>query len=60
MSVATVSECPVCAGSVDVPADVMLGELLDCAGCGAELEVARLDGGVELTEAPMAGEDWGE
>jgi alpha-aminoadipate carrier protein LysW len=60
MSVATVSECPVCVGAVDVPADVMLGELLDCASCGAELEVTGLESGLELSEAPMAGEDWGE
>ena len=60
MSVATTTQCPVCAGSMDTPADVMLGELLDCASCGAELEVTGLEPGIALEEAPMAGEDWGE
>ncbi len=60
MSVAVVTECPVCAGAVDTPDDVMLGELLDCDECGSELEVTRLAPGIELREAPMCAEDWGE
>jgi alpha-aminoadipate carrier protein LysW len=60
MSVAVVSECPVCGGSVEIPGDVMLGELLDCADCASELEVTSLEPAVALTEAPIAGEDWGE
>ena len=60
MTVAISMECPVCAGSVDLPHDVMLGELLDCDECGSELEVAALTPAVELREAPMAAEDWGE
>jgi alpha-aminoadipate carrier protein LysW len=60
MSVAVATECAVCAGVVDVPSDVMLGELLDCDECGSELEVTQLDPGVQLSEAPMCAEDWGE
>jgi alpha-aminoadipate carrier protein LysW len=60
MAVAISLECPVCAGSVDLPQDVMLGELLDCDECGSELEVATLTPAIELREAPMAAEDWGE
>ena len=60
MSVAVVTECPVCAGSVDAPADAMLSELLDCDECGSELEVTQLAPSFELREAPMCAEDWGE
>ena len=58
-TIATALECPVCVGSLDVPADPMLGELLDCDDCGSELEVTSLSP-LQLTEAPMAAEDWGE
>lgn len=60
MTIAISTECPVCAGAVDVPGDVILGELLDCGECGSELEVTRISPSVEVTEAPMAAEDWGE
>lgn len=60
MPVATTVECPVCAGSLDLTPDLLLGELLDCDDCGAELEVTALEPGVQVAEAPMAGEDWGE
>lgn len=60
MSVAVSLECPVCAGAVDIPNDVMLGELLDCDDCSAELEVTEVSPVIGLAEAPMAAEDWGE
>lgn len=60
MSVATQAECPVCAGSVDVASDVIVGELLDCGECGSELEVTVLAPSLTLAEAPMSAEDWGE
>ena len=60
MSVAVATDCPVCAGAVDTPDDAMLGELLDCDECGSELEVTQLTPGMELREAPMCAEDWGE
>ncbi len=60
MSVATITECPVCAGDVEVAGDVIVGELLDCGDCGAELEVRALSPELRLDEAPMAAEDWGE
>lgn len=59
MSVGVSTECPVCGGSVDVGTGILLGELLDCSDCGSELEVRGLTP-VELQEAPMAAEDWGE
>lgn len=60
MSVATTTECPVCGGSVDLAPNLIVGELLDCGDCGSELEVRGLTPAVELHEAPMAAEDWGE
>jgi alpha-aminoadipate carrier protein LysW len=60
MSTATTMECPVCAGSVDVGDDVMLSELLDCQDCGSELEVSVIEPAVQIAEAPMCAEDWGQ
>ena len=59
MSVSVSTECPVCGGGVDVAGNVMLGELLDCGDCGSELEDRNLSP-LQLDEAPMAAEDWGE
>ena len=53
------SECPVCSGAVAIAPDVVAGELVQCAECGAELEVKSLNP-VVLVEAPEEGEDWGE
>ena len=60
MSVALVTECPVCAGPVEAPSDVILGELLDCDDCSSELEVSEISPALRLTEAPVSAEDWGE
>lgn len=60
MSVSVTTECPVCGGGLDVGADLLLGELLDCGDCGSELEVRSLQPALELQEAPMSAEDWGE
>ncbi len=59
MTTATTFECMVCGGSVDVPANVMVAELLDCDACGTELEVTSIEP-LEVREAPMAAEDWGQ
>ncbi len=39
--------------------DPLMGEILDCPDCAAELEVVNLDP-VELDLAPEVAEDWGE
>jgi len=51
--------CPVCEASVRVPSDAVLHELVDCADCSSELEIASL-APLSLTEAPVEEEDWGE
>ena len=53
------SECPECAGSVQLQPDVEKGEIVQCGECGAELEVFQNDP-VELRLAPEEEEDWGE
>lgn len=51
--------CVVCDALVELPADVELGEIVDCLTCGTELEV--LDGDpFAVAEAPDLEEDWGE
>lgn len=51
--------CPVCDGELEVQADWLVGELVQCADCGSELEVKSLEP-LALEEAPEAEEDWGE
>ena len=53
------TECTECGGGVDLHDDVEAGEIIDCATCGAELEVVG-DDPVELDTAPELEEDWGE
>lgn len=51
--------CPECGASVELPDDVLAGELIDCLTCGSELEVTSVDP-AELQPAPDLAEDWGE
>ncbi len=51
--------CIVCDATVALPADVELGEIVDCLTCGSELEVTGIDP-YALEEAPELEEDWGE
>lgn len=53
------AECPVCAAEIDLPADTVEGELIECTECGVELEVVSVDP-FKLEEAPSEEEDWGE
>ncbi len=52
-------ECVECGVSLSLPANVMQGEILPCADCGAELEVISLNP-LTVDLAPMEMEDWGE
>ena len=51
--------CVECDGAVDVADDVIVGEIVECADCGAELEVTSLSP-VTVALAPEVEEDWGE
>jgi len=52
-------ECIECGAALNLPDDVIRGEILLCADCGAELEVLSLDP-LTVDLAPRTMEDWGE
>jgi alpha-aminoadipate carrier protein LysW len=52
-------ECIECGADVSLHDTVEVGEIVDCATCGAELEVVGI-GPVALDSAPELEEDWGE
>ena len=52
-------ECPICGGQVELDESTMLHELIECIDCGSELEVTAINP-FFLSEAPTAGEDWGQ
>jgi len=51
--------CPVCDAGVRLADDTVVSETVKCSDCGSELEVKGLDP-LELFEAPMEEEDWGQ
>ncbi len=55
------AKCPECGGEIDVPEDVISGEIVSCPDCGLDLEV-KIDenGAIALEPAEIEGEDWGE
>jgi alpha-aminoadipate carrier protein LysW len=55
----TTTTCPVCEAEVPLSADALVHELIDCAECATELEIASLEPPL-LKEAPTEEEDWGE
>ncbi len=54
------AKCPVCGADVELPDDVMDGEIVECPSCGAQLEVKKSGDKIELKLAEEVGEDWGE
>ncbi len=52
-------ECVICEAEVQLPDDVMSGELVICDECGTELEVTCTEP-YAVEEAPQEDEDWGE
>jgi len=51
--------CPECEAQVQLDAETVVGEVVPCADCGAELEVSSLDP-AQVILAPPEEEDWGE
>jgi alpha-aminoadipate carrier protein LysW len=46
---------------IDVPDDVMVGEIVSCPDCGLELEVKSNENSkIELEKLSIEKEDWGE
>ena len=61
MEVVNNGKCPDCDAELEIPEDVIQGEILSCPSCGLELEVKQIKGeSVELQELGIEGEDWGE
>jgi alpha-aminoadipate carrier protein LysW len=56
---AKTASCPTCGADVEIPDGTEIGEIMECADCGAELEVRKLEPPA-LSEAPEEQEDWGE
>lgn len=55
------AKCPDCDAELEIPKDIMQGEILSCPSCGLELEVKQMkEESVELQELGIEGEDWGE
>ncbi|MEM0121501.1 MAG: alpha-aminoadipate/glutamate carrier protein LysW/ArgW [Thermoprotei archaeon] len=53
--------CSECEATIDVPDDAIVGEIVECAECGTEYEVAGIgEEGVKLKKAEAVSEDWGE
>lgn len=52
--------CPKCAAALTLADDVVVGEIITCEECTAELEVTALEPEVVLGDAPAVQEDWGE
>ncbi len=53
------AECPECSAALRLPRGTVVGEILPCGECLAELEVTALEPPT-LTLAPEIEEDWGE
>jgi len=50
-----------CDADLEIPDDVISGEIISCPDCGMDYEVhIGEDGAVELKPAEIEGEDWGE
>jgi len=53
--------CPECGAKIEVPNDVLKGEIITCPDCGLELEVKEVNANsVIVEELHIEGEDWGE
>ena len=53
--------CKECDKELNVPDDAVKGEIVTCADCGSDFEIASVSNKkVELKPAEKVGEDWGE
>lgn len=53
------ASCPECNAPIAMDGNTLMGEILVCPDCGAELEVTALSP-LALALAPHEEEDWGE
>jgi alpha-aminoadipate carrier protein LysW len=55
------AQCQECGAEIDVPDDIMVGEILTCPDCGSNFEIAsKSEGKIEVKPAETIGEDWGQ
>ncbi len=52
--------CDVCGSEIEVPADVMDGELISCPTCGQKYQVIVQSENIRLKAITVEAEDWGE
>jgi len=52
--------CPECYYEFEVDDDIIVGEIVECPDCGAELEVVSVNDGEVVLQAVSVEEDWGE
>ena len=53
--------CKECDKELNVPDDVVKGEIVTCPDCGSDFEIVSVSNKkVELKPAEKVGEDWGE
>ena len=51
-------KCPECDGEIEIPDDVISGEIVSCPDCGMDYEVEITeDGEIRLKPAEIEGED---
>ena len=55
----TTVTCVECGGTVPLPSNVVVSEVVQCPECGADLEVTSIEP-PEAQLAPEMEEDWGE
>ncbi len=54
-------KCPECDCEIEIPDDVISGEIVSCPDCGMDYEVEITEKGeIRLKPAEIEGEDWGE
>ncbi len=53
--------CTDCGAGMDVPNDVLTGEIIGCPDCGVDYVIENDESGSkQLAELLIEGEDWGE
>ncbi len=53
--------CQECGGTITIPDDAIVGEIISCPDCGIDYEVSQINNGsIQLKIAEDIGEDWGE
>jgi alpha-aminoadipate carrier protein LysW len=53
--------CLDCGANIEIPPDVIPGEIIGCADCGLDYVVVKDSSGLlSLKELVIEGEDWGE